>query len=304
MEIPIEQIVIELFHSYFRRLHDFVLDSDEADLGREVVGAVEGREATEDVAIKIDLEAAKLFADFHKDFKARYPGRLEAVIYHEHDHPGTEDDDAKIRFDLDPIDGSDEYLLRIRNSIYSAVCVRDLETLRPIAAATLDVHAGMIYSVGEDGKVTVEFLRSGRKTAVGPARHQALSEKGVVAAVYVGRMKYLAPWMAAFQEILSRDEHKGVSLHGKGGSFVYGFVAAGVFSFYAMADEPVDEILPGLAFAELANFPVLVREDDKSWSPFDIRTHGKQERVPFLVVACTQELAGELTKAVDDAAAK
>ena len=77
------------------------------------------------------------------------------------------------------------------------------------------------------------------------------------------------------------------------------FSAAGVFSFYVMPDEPVDEILPGLAFAELVGFPVLVREGTGNWVQFDIRSHGELKRVPFLVVACTNDLAAELTAAVD-----
>ncbi|MDA0264210.1 MAG: hypothetical protein O3A93_07905 [Chloroflexi bacterium] len=293
------ELVIELFHTYFRKLHQLVLDADEEDRGRGVLGLVAGRDETEDVEIGIDKAAYTLFSEILEEFQARYPGKLDAQFHHEHNHAGTASEDPKIRIDLDPVDGSDEYRRRIRNSVYSAVSARDAKTMRPLAAATLDIHAGMIYTVGEDRQVTVEFLRSGRKTTAKPAQHTALSDDGIVGAAYVGRMKYLSPWMAAFQDILSREEHQGVSLHGKGGSFVYAFMAAGVFSFYAMPNEPVDEILPGLAFAELAGFPVLVKEEDGRWRPFDIRAHGTQESVPFLVVACTQELARELTDAVD-----
>jgi hypothetical protein len=102
----------------------------------------------------------------------------------------------------------------------------------------------------------------------------------------------------AFREVLPGPEHAGITWHGKGGSFIYAFVAAGIFSAYAMPNEPVSEILPGLAFAELAGFPVLVREEDGSWVPFSIRAHGTRERVPFLVVACTKELAEEMIRSI------
>ena len=296
--------VTELFDTFLRSLHQVVLDADEEDQGRGVLGGVEGREETEDVEIGIDRVAETLFGETLDAARTRHPGLLEARVYTEHNHLGWGSSHPKIRIDLDPVDGSDEYLKRIRNSIYSAVCARDAETLRPLAAATLDVHAGMIYSVGEDGKVTVEFLRSGRRTEQRPSRHVALSDPGVVGAAYMGRMKYLSPWMGAFQEVLSRPEHAGISLHGKGGSFIYAFIAAGVFSFYAMPDEPVDEILPGLAFAELAGFPVLVQEEDKTWVDFDLRTHGTWDRVPFLVAACTRELADALTTAISEATAR
>ena len=293
------ELLLELFHDYFRRLHQTVLDADEDNSGRGILGTVEGRESSEDVEIGIDEVAYKLFADVLAEYQADNPGLLNAWVRHEHDHGGSGTTNPDIRIDLDPIDGSDEYLRKIRNSVYSVVCARDAETLQPLAAATLDVHGGMIYSAGRDGRVSIEFLRSGRVTTADLAGHTALADTGVVGAVYVGRMRYLTPWMAALQEILSRPEHAGIALHGKGGSFVYAFIAAGVFSFYVMPDEPVDEILPGLAFAELAGFPVLVREGTGDWVKFDIKSHGELERVPFLVVACTNELADELTAAID-----
>ena len=275
------------------------MDADEDNFGREILGTVEGREVSEDVEIKIDEVAYKLFADVLLDYQSDNVSLLNVWVRHEHDHKGYGAANPEIRIDLDPIDGSDEYLRRIRNSVYSVVCARDADTLQPLAAATLDVYGGMIYSAGLDGRVSIEFLRSGRVTTADPAGHTALADTGVVGAAYVGRMRYLIPWMGALQEILSRPEHAGIALHGKGGSFVYAFIAAGVFSFYVMPDEPVDEILPGLAFAELAGFPVLVREGIGNWVQFDIRSHGELERVPFLVVACTNELAAELTAAVD-----
>ena len=296
------ELVLELFQDYLRRLHQVILDADEEDSGREILGTVDGREASEDVEIKIDEVAYRLFADVLAEYQANNFSFLDVWVRHEHDHKGSGVSNPKIRIDLDPIDGSDEYLRRIRNSVYSAVCARDADTLKPLAAATLDVHGGMIYSVGQDGRVSMEFLRSGRVTTVDLAGHTALADTGVVGAVYVGRMRYLTPWMEALQEILSRPEHAGIALHGKGGSFVYAFIAAGVFSFYVMPDEPVDEILPGLAFAELVGFPVLVREGIGNWVQFDIESHGELERVPFLVVACTNELASELTDAVDQMA--
>ena len=275
------------------------MDADEDNFGREILGTVEGREVSEDVEIKIDEVAYKLFSDVLLDYQSDNVSLLNVWVRHEHDHKGSGAANPEIRIDLDPIDGSDEYLRRIRNSVYSVVCARDADTLRPLVAATLDVYGGMIYSAGSDGRVSIEFLRTGRVTTVDPASHTALADTGVVGAAYVGRMRYLIPWMGALQEILSRPEHAGIALHGKGGSFVYAFIAAGVFSFYVMPDEPVDEILPGLAFAELAGFPVLVREGTGIWVQFDIRSHGELERVPFLVVACTNELAAELTAAVD-----
>ena len=293
------ELLLDLFHDYFRRLHQVVLDADEEDSGREILGTVEGREASEDVEIKVDEVAYKLFADVLAEYQVDNAGLLNTWVRHEHDHAGYGTINPTIRIDLDPIDGSDEYLRRIRNSVYSVVCARDADTLRPLAAATLDVHAGMVYSVGQDGILSIEFLRSERVITVSLAGHTALADTGVVGAVYVGRMSYLSPWMAALQEVLSRPEHAGIALHGKGGSFVYAFIAAGVFSFYAMPDEPVDEILPGLAFAELAGFPVLVREGAGNWVQFDVRSHGRLKRVPFLVAACTNELAAELTAAVD-----
>ena len=293
------ELLLELFHDYFRRLHQVVLDADEEDAGREILGMVEGREASEDVEIKVDEVAYKLFADVLAEYQADHIGLLNTWVRHEHDHTGSGTTNPEIRIDFDPIDGSDEYLRRIRNSVYSVICARDADTFRPLAAATLDVHSGMVYSVGQEGTVSIEFLRSGRVITANPAGHTALANTGVSGAVYVGRMRYLLPWMEALREILSRPEHAGIALHGKGGSFGYSFIAAGVFSFYVMPDEPVDEILPGLAFAELVGFPVLVREGTGNWVQFDIRSHGELKRVPFLVVACTNDLAAELTAAVD-----
>ena len=47
------ELLLDLFHDYFRRLHQVVLDADEEDSGREILGTVEGREASEDVEIKV-----------------------------------------------------------------------------------------------------------------------------------------------------------------------------------------------------------------------------------------------------------
>ena len=113
------ELLLELFHDYFRRLHQVVLDADEEDAGREILGMVEGREASEDVEIKVDEVAYKLFADVLAEYQADHIGLLNTWVRHEHDHTGSGTTNPEIRIDFDPIDGSDEYLRRIRNSVYS-----------------------------------------------------------------------------------------------------------------------------------------------------------------------------------------
>ena len=92
------------------------MDADEDNFGREILGTVEGREVSEDVEIKIDEVAYKLFADVLLDYQSDNVSLLNVWVRHEHDHKGYGAANPEIRIDLDPIDGSDEYFRRISSN--------------------------------------------------------------------------------------------------------------------------------------------------------------------------------------------
>ena len=301
-----DQVIQELIDLFFQRLQPYVIDADRSDRGRHVLGGVPGRGEDEDVEVGIDQDAYRMFGveggGVLAEVRQKYPDspELERVrVYTEHHPGGWGSDDPLLRIDLDPIDGSDEYLRRIRNSVYSAVSIRDATTRSPMAAGMLDIYSNVAYLGRPGAGATTRFLDTWQELDALPLPHTSMSQDGVVIAAYFGRARYLLPWVEAFRDAASRPEHAGITWHGKGGSFVYALIAAGVFSAYAMPNEPVSEVLPGLAFAEMAGFPVLVREDDGSWVPFDIRNHGLLDRVPFLVAACTDQLASEIAASID-----
>lgn len=291
-------VLDRLMETYFRRLRQYALQADEDDTGRIVTGETPFRPASEDVQAEVDAQAEGLFLETLRQFQREVPG-LQRVAVHSESHPNGNPaayvgDAPQYRVYLDPIDGTDEFLRGLDTSLYSAMSWFTGDG-QPVAAGTYDVWADKVY-LARPGGATLVF-GSGARKALRPAQAKRLPEQGVVLG-YLGRWKYLAPWVRGMSPLLAADGAKGLTLHGKGGSFVYGFIGSGKALCYVMWDEPVSEILPGLAFAQLVGFPVLVRKRNGSVTPFSLREHGGLDHVPALVTACTEELARAIIRGV------
>jgi fructose-1,6-bisphosphatase/inositol monophosphatase family enzyme len=274
------------------RVREAVLDADDRDLGRGVLGAVPGREQSEDLHAEIDRLAETVFQQALAEAQKRDQRLRRVRVVSEHAPEGYGDNDPDVAIYLDPIDGTDEYLHGIDGASYSVASCFDAHTGEALAAGMADIWAGKLY-LGSASGVTVTSLRTGRSVPARPASAQKAPASGVIAS-YMGRWKYLGPWAERIGPLLSKTEHAGLTLHGKGGSFVYGMIAAGRYLAYVQLGEPVSEVLPGLAFARLARFPVLFSEDGKTLRPFDLHAHGAKDRLPLLIAACTPDLAAAL----------
>lgn len=291
--------LVVLMESFFRRLRIAVLNADEQGYGREITGPVPGREASEDVEVEIDVRALLLFHEILEGLRVTYPDLDGIRVYTEHHPEGEGSDNPKIRCYLDPFDGSDEYLKGLESSWYSAVTFVDAN-FKPLAAGMLDILAGKMYFATREG-VWVLFLRTETRRSVTPDRTLKIPFEGGALAAYMGKAKYLLPLVRMLGSLLpdpdTKAKHfKQLSWHGKGGSFVYAWIAAGKLLGYVMPNEPVSEILPGWGFAAFAGFPIFVLQDDGQWVEFNPAVHGEMDRVPALVAGCTQGLAQDVIR--------
>lgn len=315
----------ELVEEFFRTGRLVVLEAYERGLGRQTLSEVLHRKRAEDVKIeaddigdglwkallsgsKEDLQVLrKMLAIFGsvslvsaversigkaQELKRRHPILGKIRVHSEHGEYGSSD--PLIICYIDPLDGSDEFRNRISGCWYIAVSFFS-KALKPIAAAMLDIGLGEMFFVPSprgDGKVHVKFFDSGRERFESPISAKVLPKKGTIL-VYMGRENYLR----SFLEVASfvHDEaYEGLTLHGKGGSFIYAWLAAGRGLAYIMANEPVNEILPGIGFAKLMGCPVWVVWKDGRREQFDIERHGKLARVDYLVVACNERFGENL----------
>lgn len=304
-------VLLRLMKSYFRKLRGRVLDADEENRGRGIIGGVAGREAEEDVEIGIDRLAEDLFKEVLERFQKRNPALRGIRVFSEHSPKGYGSEEPTILCYIDPFDGSDEYLKRIESSWYCAVTFTTPDW-KPLAAGMFDILAGKLYLISEaseeyePGKkvTTVITLRTeGEETAIPDPRTRVPSKEPAVLAAYMGRSQYLRPLVDMLGPLLPPEEtrtrnFRQLTWHGKGGSFVYAWIAAGKLIAYIMPNEPVSEILPGWGFAALAGFPILVMGEDGLWVQFNPAVHGKQERVPALIAACTSGMAQDVVRLI------
>ena len=305
------EALLRLLKAYFRRLRVAVLNADEENRGRGVIGGVAGRETAEDVEVEIDRMAETLFREVLERFQGRYRALREVRVFSEHFPEGYGSEQPTILCFIDPFDGSDEYLKRIESSWYCAVTFTSPDW-KPLAAGMVDILAGKIYLIGEGSEeyepgkrvTTVITLRSeGEEVATPDTRVRVPGTEPAVIAAYMGRSKYLRPLVDMLGPLLPPEEtrrrnFRQLTWHGKGGSFVYAWIAAGRLIAYIMPNEPVNEILPGWGFAALAGFPILVMEEDGSWTPFSPAIHGQQTRVRALIAACTEGMARDVIRLI------
>jgi hypothetical protein len=302
--------LLRLMEQYFRTLRELVLEADLDDIGRQVVGEVAGREAAEDVRVGIDEIAEDLWKQMIGQFQSHNPD-IRIRVVSEHYPEGYEGgEEPTVLCFLDPFDGSDEWLKRIESSWYSVMTLSTPDGKQPLAAGMLDILAGKIYLISQDSeeyepgkkKVTVIVIGKRQKVTTGrpDPRTKIPSREPAVIAAYMGRSKYLRPLVEMLERLLPPEEtrkknYRQLTWHGKGGSFVYAWLAVGKLILYIMPNEPTSEILPGWGFASLAGLSLLVK-DNGGWHEFNPAVHGKQERVPALIAACTAGMAQDAMK--------
>jgi len=285
-------LLVPLLTDYLRAVRKLVLDTAAQGRGREILGDVPGREADEDVHVKVDWICEELLSVLCLDAHQRYG--LKFWIRSEHAPQGYGvgcelKEDADVECDVDPFDGTDQFLKGIQEAWWSVLTFSHNGV--PLVGGAVDILGGVIYR-SFNGRVERISTRSNRRELVVPRDETSLSGDSVVAS-YKGKGKYFFPWVKLVQNLFAQEHLAGVTHYGNGGSFVYALLAAGVLSAYIMdADpgEPISEISPGAGFVEAAGLCLLVVKGGSvrrlsALSGMEGRVKG------IFIAACTEELA-------------
>ena len=273
-----------------REVVDLVEDFRSEGRGREVLGLVPGRPESEDVEIGLDRACQDVIESWLNKLG------LAIEIHSEHglSRVGDTVEVPEYLVAVDPFDGSGLYARGIPAEWWSVLSVYEPSTLEPVAAAAADVIRREIYMADGDG-VTVASLDRDRPAPVEPSRQVELSDDTVLA-VYLMSPVYRRHWTGRASDFMTMlaSRFPGCLLWPNGGSCIYPWIARGVVHAYVSFDEPVSEIDPGLAFARSAGFPVFSVQADGTLVPHTFVPGNMAKRVPFLVAACTEDLAGQV----------
>ena len=264
-------------------------------LGTEVLGRVPGRPESEDVEIEVDRICDELLHE-----------RLLKVgvgvdIFSEHGtrHTGGETSSTEYLIAVDPFDGSGLFSRGLPAEWWSVLTFFGAEDQpTPSGGGAVDVLRRELY-LAEEGKVTVTSLGDQSRAEVFPSKKTRMDKETVIAA-YLMNPSYMTSWMGMASGLLAHLGHSlpEVRIWPNGGSCIYPWLAKGLVHAYVMFDEPRSEIDPGLAFPWAARYPVYSVEPEGKLEPYRFHPGRQADRVPFLIAACTEELAEEIVSAI------
>ena len=291
-------VLVVLTTDFLRSVRKLVLDLDRQDLGREILGEVAGRNPNDDKHGGVDKKSEELFAVFCTGAWVEHG--IKFWIRSEHNQQGygigcDSREEADVECDIDPFDGTDQYVKRFREAWWSALTFSRGGV--PLVGGTVDILVGILY-LAYGGRVEEVSIRTGRRKRVLPRQEWQLNAESVVTA-YKGRWKFISPWVERVEQLFSREDLEGTTHTGNGGSFVYSLLAAGVLSAYIMEEEPVSEISPGAAFVQTTDLCLLLVKGGNitKLNPL-LGMEGHVEGV--LVAACTEELAWDIAEQLQD----
>lgn len=281
----------ELVEQFTAEIRPIVLELAKYRGGREILGAVKDRPATEDVHVEIDRVCEAKFWEKCQEFEAR---GVRVRIVSEHNPQGYGVEDPNVACDLDPFDGTDQFLKGIWEAWYSVFSFTTPGG-RALFGGCLDFIAGILYTADAlQKKVTQQFLDDGVTFEVSPSKETELSGNSVVAS-YKGKWRYLEPWVMMVQDYLSQEQFAGITHYSWGGSFIYALIAAGVVSVYLMPREPTDEIRPARALVGAADLCVYSVTQGGILRLF---RWSQKRRVTFFIAAPNRKLAESVVNGI------
>lgn len=290
-------VLVALVTDFLRSVRRTVLDADTQNIGRVALGAVPGREASEDEYLEVDKISEDSLGFFCSEVYREHG--ISFWVRSEHFPEGygigcERQEDAEVECDIDPFDGTDQYRKRLRSAWWSVLTFSQAGV--PLLGGAVDILGGAIYR-GYDGKAEEILIRTNQRTTRTPKTETRLNAESVVAS-YKGKWSYFFPWVGRVTRMFSRKELAAVTHYGDAGSMIYPLIATGVVSAYIMdvvPGEPKSEISPGAGFVQAGNLCALVVKG-RNIRKFDPLC-GMTGRVDgILIVACTEELAMSIAR--------
>ena len=263
--------------------------------GRAVLGPVAGRAEVEDVEIGLDrysedllqrwLEECGVDVELHSEHSRRRIGGRGPAPY---------------LITCDPFDGSGHFMRGLPAEWWSVLTVWSAaeQSPSPVMAGAVDINRRELY-MATDSAVTVESLYSGEVWDVRPSTAKTLSDDSIIAA-YLMSQSYVRYWTRRSAGLLTilEEESPRARLWTDGGACSYPWLARGLTHAYVMYDEPRTEIDPGLGFASICELGVFSVSSRGDLTDYRFEPERSSERVPWLIAACTKELAAEIARTI------
>ena len=287
-----EKLLLQLIERFLREVPPIVLNLAQEQGGREVVGGVAGRLATEDEKIGVDGKLDDLFDQILRQYGCSEGIKIR--VYSEHGIYGASRAEAKFSCAIDPFDGSGLFKRGLPAEWWSVLTIFDLEG-RPIAGGAVDILRGELFLAKEDEVVMIS-LRDETREIVTPPCAVPLDRNTIIAAYFMND-DYRVEWDERTKNL--RLNVPGRLTWPNGGSSIYPWLASGRVHAYMMFREPRSEIDPGLAFVEAAKLSLFCVETNGELVPYSYDPRKQRTgRVPFFIAACTEELAREIVQVV------
>ena len=263
--------------------------------GRTVLGPVAGRTEVEDVEIGLDRYSEDLLQRWLEECG------VDVELYSEHSRRRIGGrGPAPFLITCDPFDGSGHFMRGLPAEWWSVLTVWSAAEgpPSPVMAGAVDINRRELY-MATDSAVTVESLYSGEVRDVGPSTARTLSDESIIAA-YLMSPSYVRYWTRRSAGLLTilDEESPRARLWTDGGACSYPWLARGLTHAYVMYDEPRTEIDPGLGFASAGALGVFSVSGTGELTDYRFEPERSSERVPWLIAACTEELAAEIARAI------
>lgn len=286
----VDNVILELMLKVTPPLRDVV----DRGLLREKQGAVLGREG-EDTQITIDRESENLARKIITSSARKYGLSLSVFSEHNHFQFGGK---PEVVAALDPVDNSGEYEAGFNTPPYVSIGFFDMEGT-PLGGGDSNLLTGHIF-INQGGKNYEYNPNKKQLIELSPPRKiENIEDPEFRLVSYDGKYKYVGPFRSNFDR-LDRDRNQDQVFHGKAGAHQYGDgVATGAVSLYIMFNEPISEVIQGMAFIRDAGYiPASVNLEDGTWEEFkfDVKYYLANperynlDRIPLLIVANSKPL--------------
>ena len=263
--------------------------------GRAVLGPVAGRAEVEDVEIGLDRYSEDLLQRWLEECD------VDVELYSEHSRRRIGGrGSAPYLITCDPFDGSGHFMRGLPAEWWSVLTVwrAEEEGPSPVMAGAVDINRRDLY-MATDSAVTVESLYGGEARDVRPSAAKALSDESIIAA-YLMSPSFVRYWTRRSAGLLTilEEESPRARLWTDGGACSYPWLARGLTHAYVMYDEPRTEIDPGLGFASACSLGVFSVSESGELADYRFEPERSSERVPWLIAACTRDLAAEIARVI------
>lgn len=208
----------------------------------------------------------------------------------------------------DPLDNSSPQKRGLDVLPYSVQGLFD-ECGNPLSSSIVDPIKRIAYiNIGKEN--FLYDLETKERKPLHKSERTTLKDKNSTLASFLGEKEYSEKFFKYFGDMVhASDRERKAYLYAGGGAFIYGLLASGAVDAYIMFDEPLSEIIPGLALASAAGCTVVsVNPENGTYKNFKFDPNQLRENhklyaegtVPLFIAAATPEIRDELIKAYMD----